>query len=195
MSLLALVGAPATHAGAVAAAAAASTGIEINLFWVIVAAGNFVVFFAVAWIIFFKPVTSRLEERRARIERGLQDADAARREREETALDRNRVIGEARHEANEILQRAQKAADDAREREVAAVHSEIDRMRAQAEQDIEAERQRALADVRSQIADLALSAAGRVVRETMTSERERRLVEQFLAETSGSAGASRGAPN
>jgi hypothetical protein len=32
------------------------------------------------------------------------------------------------------------------------------------------------------VADLALQAAGRVVRETMTDQRQRRLVEEFLAD-------------
>jgi F-type H+-transporting ATPase subunit b len=53
-------------------------------------------------------------------------------------------------------------------------------MRERAAGEIEAEKTRAIADVRAEVADLALQAAGRVVGETMTSERERRLVEEFL---------------
>ena len=48
--------------------------------------------------------------------------------------------------------------------------------------DIQAERDRALADLRAQVADLALLAAGKVVGETMTEARQRRLVEEFLAD-------------
>ena len=40
----------------------------------------------------------------------------------------------------------------------------------------------ALAEVRGQVADLALLAAGKVVGETMSSDRERRLVDEFLAQ-------------
>ena len=54
--------------------------------------------------------------------------------------------------------------------------------RAEAVAEIDGERQRALDEVRAQVADLALQAAGKVVGETMTGERERRLVEEFLAE-------------
>ena len=53
--------------------------------------------------------------------------------------------------------------------------------------EIEAEKTRAIADVRAEVADLALLAAGRVVGETMTDERQRRLVEEFLR-TSASGG-------
>ena len=48
--------------------------------------------------------------------------------------------------------------------------------------EIAAEKQRALAELRGEVADLALQAAGRVVGETMTDQRQRRLVEEFLAE-------------
>ena len=53
-------------------------------------------------------------------------------------------------------------------------------MRDRATAEIEAEKVRAISDVRAEVADLALRAAGRVVGETMSSERERRLVEEFL---------------
>ena len=164
-------------------AEASSSGLVFNGFWILIAAVNFIFFLVVLQQFAFGPVTRILAERRDRIEQGLRDADAARKEREETALDRNRVLSDARHEANEIIQRAQKGTEEARARDLEAAHDEIERLRQQAAAEIEAERQRALADVRAQIADLALRAAGRVVGETMTSERERRLVEQFLAET------------
>jgi F-type H+-transporting ATPase subunit b len=56
-------------------------------------------------------------------------------------------------------------------------------MRERAATEIDAEKQRAIADLRAEVADLALRAAGRVVGETLTTERERRLVEDFLAES------------
>ena len=82
------------------------------------------------------------------------------------------------------MQRAQKTADDTREKGVADTQAEIERMRERALSDIDAERQRALADVRSQVGELALQVAGKVVGETMSSERERRLVGEFLTQVS-----------
>ena len=167
-------------------------GLVINVFWVVVASANFLLLLFLMQQLAFGPIGRILEERRQRIEQGLRDADAARTEREQTALDRNEVLADARREANEMLQRAQKAAEESRARDLEAARTEIERLRQQAADEIDAERQRALADVRSQIADLALSAASRVVGETMTADRERRLVEQFLAET---ATAGRGQAN
>ena len=160
---------------------------QINLFWVIVAAINFLLFFAIVWTFAFKPVSAMLADRKSRIERGLQDAEQARRDRENAEAERVATLGEARREANDILTRAQRVAQETRNADIAATKEELERMRVRAASEIEAEKTRAIADVRAQVADLALLAAGRVVGETMTDERQRRLVEEFLR-TSASGG-------
>lgn len=165
-----------------AAAGGEGAGFQINLFWVVVQAATFLLFLVILWLVAFRRIGGVLEERRARIEQGLRDADAARREREEAASERQAILAAARQEANEALARAQRLADETREREVSETRAELERLRDQAAADIAAERDRALADVRGQVAELALLAAGRVVGETMNEPRERRLVEEFLSE-------------
>ena len=56
-------------------------------------------------------------------------------------------------------------------------------MRTRATAEIEAEKTRAIGELRGEVADLALAAAGQVVGETMSDERQRRLVQEFLATT------------
>ena len=121
-----------------------------------------------------------LADRKARIEQGLKDAEQARSDRENAEAERVATLGEARREANEILTRAQKVAQETRDADIAATSEELERLRVRAAAEIEAEKTRAIADVRAEVADLALLAAGKVVGETMTDERERRLVEEFL---------------
>jgi len=188
VDLLAVVGGVGADALVFAAEAGEEGGgLTVNLFWIIVAAGNFLLFFALAYYIVLKPVGATVNSRRERIEQGLKDADAARRDREAAADQRQAVLAEARREANEILARAQRLSDETREQGVAQTRTDIDRLRAQAVAEIDAERQRALNDVRAQVADLALQAAGKVVGETMTDQRERRLVDEFLAQVTASA--------
>ena len=157
------------------------TGVVINFFSILLVAANFLVFLLLAWYFGFRRLAGSLETRRARIEQGLRDADAARIEREQAASERLATLAAARQEANEVLARAQRLADESRERQVGETRAEIERLREQATSDIEAERLRAMSDVRAQVADLALLAAGRVVGETMNDPRERRLVDEFLA--------------
>lgn len=184
MDVLALVQLTGEHVATFDASSSEGGGLSINLFWIIVAALNFIIFALIAYRIVLMPVGKRLEERRERIEQGLMDADAARQDREAAADQRQGILNEARREASEIVQRAQKLADENREKGVAETQAEIERMRERAVAEIDTERKRALADVRSQVAELALAAAGKVVGETMSSDREKRLVDEFLTQVS-----------
>jgi F-type H+-transporting ATPase subunit b len=160
---------------------------QINLFQVIVAALNFVVFLVLMWTFAFKPISAMLGQRQERIEQGLKDAEQARADRERAEQDRLATLTEARREANDILARAQKIAQETRDADITATRQELERLRAQATEEIAGEKTRAIAELRTEVTDLALAAAGKVVRETMTDERQRRLVNDFLAEA-GTAG-------
>jgi F-type H+-transporting ATPase subunit b len=174
--------------GAVALNAESEPLFQINLFQVLIASANFLVFIALIWTFAFKPISKMLADRKARIEEGLKDAEQAPRARATAEAARPAPLPVARREANEILARAQKVAQESREADIAATKAELERMRDRAAGDIEAEKQRAIGELRAEVADLALRAAGRVVGETMTSEREKRLVEQFIAESGDSSG-------
>ena len=168
--------------GIAALAEGAEPLFQVNLFHVIVAALNFVIFLALMWTFAFRPISKMLTDRQERIEQGLRDAEQAKRDRESAEQERLATLAEARRESNEILARAQKVAQETRDADIAATREELDRMRTRASDEIAAEKQRAIAELRGEVAELALQAAGRVVRETMTDQRQRRLVEEFLAE-------------
>jgi F-type H+-transporting ATPase subunit b len=78
---------------------------------------------------------------------------------------------------------------ETRDADIAATREELERLRVRAAAEIEAEKVRAIADVRAEVADLALLAAGKVVGETMSDDRQRRLVEEFL-KSSGVGGSN-----
>ena len=196
MSIFALAGSAAEAALRVFGQEATEPQFQINLFWIIAQAASFVLFLIIVYLLAFRRIGGILEERRSRIEQGLVDADQARVDREQAAAERLRVLQEARAESEEILTRAQRVADENRERDLAATRADLEQMRERAAADIVSEKERALAEVRAQVADLALLAAGRVVGETMNTERERRLVEEFLAQVGNdSSSASSGKAN
>jgi F-type H+-transporting ATPase subunit b len=160
---------------------------QVNLFQVLIAGANFVLFTVIIWKFAFTPISKMLTDRKERIEQGLKDADQARKDRENAEAERLATLQEARREANEILARSQKVAEESRERDLAATREELERIRVRASAELESEKQRAIADLRAEVADLALRAAGKVVGETMTDDRQRRLVQEFLNESGAAA--------
>ena len=183
MNPLALAAAaPAATVATATAAAADASGLSINFFWVIVAGLNFLLFLAIIWRFGFDPIANILAQRKARIDQGLADAEQARKDRDAGVAERDRVVAEARREANALIATAQKSAQELRDADIAATREELARLHERATADIQAERDRALADLRAQVADLALAAAGKLVGESMTDARQRRLVDEYLHE-------------
>jgi F-type H+-transporting ATPase subunit b len=134
----------------------------------------------------FRRVLALLDERQERIAKGLEDAESAARDRELARAEREAALDEARREAAAMIARATKIAEDSRAEIVAAARAEAEKVAARATEEITAEKQRAIAELRSQVADLALDAAGRLVKAEMNAPTQRRLVEEFLAEVSPS---------
>ena len=130
----------------------------------------------------FKPVLKLLDERESRIKKGLEDAEAAAKDRELAKAEREAALDEARKEAQAMVARANKIAEDSRAEILAEAKAQAEKVTARAREEITAEKDKAMAELRSTVADLALQAAGRLVRSEMDTPTQRRLVEDFLKE-------------
>lgn len=130
----------------------------------------------------FKRVFALVDERKTKIEKGLEDAEAAARDRELARAEREAAVAEARKEAAEMLASANKIATDTRNEILAEARADAEKVTERAREEINAEKDRAMADLRAQVADLALDAAAKLVRSDMNATTQRRLVEEFLAE-------------
>ena len=137
----------------------------------------------------FKRVFALLDERSSKISKGLEDAEVAARDRELARAEREAAVAEARKEANEMIARANKIAEDTRNEILTDARAEAEKVSARAREEIVAEKERAIAELRGQVADLALTAAGKLVRAEMDGPTQRRLVAEFLAEAPKSAAA------
>lgn len=142
-------------------------------------------FLLILWLLnkfAFRRVLGMLDERRNKIAKGLEDAESAARDRELAQAEREAAVAEARKEAQALIARAGKIAEDSRNEIVSAARAEAEKLTARAREEITAEKERAMAELRGHVADLALAAAGKLVRQEMDAPTQRRLVEQFLAE-------------
>ena len=126
MHVFALAGDTARRAVAFDQESGAAAAFQINLFWIIVAATTFIFFFALIRVFAFSGIVKTLEDRRARIEQGLKDADQAAHDRKSAEEERLKALQDARREAQDILGRAQKVSEETRARDLAATREEID---------------------------------------------------------------------
>ena len=184
MDLTAFVVLGSAHQAATQFAADASSGgLVFNGFWILIAAVNFLFFLVVLQQFAFGPVSKMLGDRRQRIEQGLKDA-------EPLARSGRRPPRRSEASSRPPVARRTTSWPTPRRRPTRSASATWPRRRrswsgcaSRPPPRSPPRRQRALAEVRGQIADLALLAAARVVGETCTSERERRLVQEFLSTT------------
>lgn len=142
----------------------------------------FIVFVAIFWKLALGPITRMIDQRQERIREGIEAAERMKRELAETQARNEEIIAEARREAQKILASARESADQflARAREQAQVQAE--QIIAQARDAIETERQRAWDELRRDVADLAITAATKIIRQELDRTRHLALIEETLAE-------------
>jgi len=147
----------------------------------IVGAVTFGIIFFALWKVLLPRLNQTLAERTDKIEGGLQRAEGAQAEANETLARYREQLAEARHEAARLREQAREQGAqiiaEMREEAQAEARRLVDAAHAQ----IEADRQQALQSLKTEVGGLAVDLAGRVVGESLTDEaRQRRVVERFL---------------
>lgn len=128
-----------------------------------------------------EPITRVLEERKARIAKGLEDARQASIARDNADAEAKKILDAARAEAAKIRAEANVSAEQAAVTVKNSTAAEAQQMLAAAREDAELERNRVLADMRGQVASIAIAAANKLVGEALDEKRQRALVAEFFS--------------
>jgi F-type H+-transporting ATPase subunit b len=144
------------------------------------------VVFAGLYMVVAKYVVPRLEqvlaERTAAIEGGIKRAEKAQAEASAALAEYRAQLADARAEAARIRQQAQEEGAQIVAGLRQRAQDEADRILVGAQQQIQAERQQAMVQLRSEVGQLAVELASRIVGESLESEaRSSGVVDRFLA--------------
>jgi F-type H+-transporting ATPase subunit b len=131
----------------------------------------------------YRPITQVLEARTQRIAEGLRAAEEAVKDREAAEKEYQERLAEARREGQALLDRVAKQGEDLRKQLEVKARAQADGLIAKARMEIQQERDKAVQDLRSQVADLALLAAGRIIGESLDAKKHRELIERAIEET------------
>jgi len=142
----------------------------------------FLVMLGVLYRFAWGPLLKILNERRERIQQGVEATQRAKQELEAAEKERQAKLEEARREAQAILDRIAKQGEDLRKELEAKAREQSDALIARARAEIQQEREKAVQDLRSQVADLAVMAAGRIIGESLNAKKHRALIERTIEE-------------
>lgn len=152
----------------------------------------FIIFVWLLWRYALGPIVRVLDQRQERIRESMEAAQKMQAELQATAAKNEEVLAEARREAQHIVSQARESGDTmiARAREAAGVQSE--EYLARARETVQAETAQARQQLRQEIADLAVTAAGKIVRKELDPRTQARLIEETLSEATAGAPSANG---
>ena len=163
-------------------AAEGPTGLVVHPFWVLVSIVNFLVILYLLRRYLWGPILTVLANRAAKIREGLAMAEAAKVERERMKAEVERLLADARREAQAIAERMTKAAEAASADIRTQAKAEADRIRERGREDATQLHDQALAQLRAELAGMVVLAASRVLGRELDPEKHRALIEQSLDE-------------
>jgi len=128
------------------------------------------------------PIVRTLDERSARVRSGMEAAQRMQAELQATAARNEEVLAEARREAQAIVTNAREVSEAtiAKAREEAS--RQADEYLTRAEESLRQETALARQQLRQEVADLAVMAAGKIVRKELDPAGQARLINETLSE-------------
>jgi F-type H+-transporting ATPase subunit b len=144
-----------------------------------------VVFAITYWLLrklAFPRIQEALDRRQKAIDESIDAAERTRREADELLAEYRERLKEARRQADDIMDRARKAAEAHERDSVEEGKQKREELLEAARRDIEVETQRAIQEIRKEVADLTVLATEKVTRKALDSGDQRRLVDEALSE-------------
>jgi F-type H+-transporting ATPase subunit b len=159
----------------------ASLGVNLPLLVVFVI--NFIVLVVLLRLFLYKPVLKMLDERAKRTAEAMEQAEATKKEYEQARVEVQKQIEKGRQEGQAIIAQAmqvgERLKEESRQEATKQAQTIVDRTRSE----LEAERDKIVGDLRREFVDISISAAEKVIKETLDKEKHRKLIEETLRES------------
>jgi len=141
---------------------------------------NFGILLVVLRMFLYKPVLNVLEERKRRIEEGLNRAEQAAVQASASQDEARRVIEEARAQGRDMVAAAQESAARLRTELEERARADAAQLVERARQEVQQERDQAIQQLRREFTDLTIAAAERVIGQSLDRNAHQRLIDEVL---------------
>lgn len=141
---------------------------------------NFGLLLVVMRLFLYKPVLKLLDERKRRIQEGLERAEQAAEQALASEGEVRRAVEEARAEGQQAVARAQEAAQRLRAELEERARADADQIVQRAREEVRTERDQAIQQLRAEFTDLTIAAAERVIGQSLDRAAHQRLIDEVL---------------
>lgn len=141
---------------------------------------NFSILIFVLWRFAYKPVLNILEERRLKIDQGLDDAEAAATRLRAAEEESKQILIQARQNASQLIEKAQQQADLRQREIVKTAEADIGLMMDKEREKIKLEKSTSLTQLKTEVSNLVLLGLKRFLSEEMGDKRDQELINRTL---------------
>jgi F-type H+-transporting ATPase subunit b len=144
---------------------------------------NFTILLVILRLVAYKPVMRMLDERSRRVKEGLEAAEQMKEQAAQADVETQKRLEEARQEGQALIGQAQQIASRLQDEGRQQARVEGEALLARARNEIQLERDEAISQIRRQFADLTITAAEKVIGQSLDKKAHERLIEEVLAES------------
>jgi len=144
---------------------------------------NFLILLGLLTFFGYKPIRRILDERAARIQQSMDQAEATKREYERSRVEVGKEIAKARDEGQAIIGQAEQAGERIKEEAKQDARAEALALVERTRTEMERERDKLIDELRQEFVNTALLAAEKVISETLDKKTHRRVIEKTLEQT------------
>jgi F-type H+-transporting ATPase subunit b len=146
----------------------------------------FAILFFFMWKWVLPRINGLLEERRRKIQGELENAERTRREADRILEEYRAQLAGAREESGRIIEEARRTAEQLRREAETRAEVESQAIVARAQDEIRAERDRVFQELRSQIGEIAVELAARIVGQSLDESAHQRLIDEYIDQVTSS---------
>lgn len=143
----------------------------------------FLIFVYLLWRFAVGPIVKVLDTRQDKISESLMAAERMQQELRESAAKNEEVMAQARREAQDLLNTARGNAEQIVSRANEEAAASADEFLNRAQETLRQETAQARQELRQEVADLAVNAAGKILRKEISADDQRKLIEETLTES------------
>ncbi len=141
---------------------------------------NFLILVVILRLVAYKPVLKMLKAREDKIAKSINAAEADEQKAKQLLEDYKKQLADARIQAQEIVDKANKRAQEEHDATIAETKREIEQLRKAAKEDIAREREIAVQQLRGEMVSLSMQAASKIVAVNMDDKANEKLVSDFI---------------
>ncbi len=134
------------------------------------------------WKTAWGPIVEGLDRREEKIRASLSEAETARQEGRQLLEQQQAELGEARKEAQKIIEQGKTTAKSMQDEIVAKAQGEAGEIVESARKEIQLETERARETLRAEVVDLSLQVAGKVLERSLGDADHERLAKEFMSQ-------------